>query len=118
MKADVCVEAARRLRAAGVTHSGDLCKRASEAEVRQAWIGIHGLGWITWQYFCALTGIDELKPDVMLTRFVATTLGRRVGAVETDELLARVREALLPRHPELTKRALDHTIWRFGSGRS
>jgi hypothetical protein len=118
LKADVCVEAAQRLRAAGVTCSGDLRNRASEAEVRQAWTGIYGLGWITWQYFCALTSIDELKPDVMLTRFVAKTLGRRVGAVETDELLVRVWEALLPRHPELTKRALDHTIWRFESGRS
>jgi hypothetical protein len=54
----------------------------------------------------------------MLTRFVATTLGRRVGAVEADELLAGVWEALLPRHPGLTKRALDHAIWRFESGRS
>lgn len=101
-----------------MAYSSDLHKRASDAEVRQAWTGIHGLGWVTWQYFCALNGIDELKPDVMLTRFVAKTLGRRVSAVETDELLARVREALLPRHPGLTKRARDHTIWRFESGRS
>jgi len=118
LKADVCVEAAQRLRAAGVTYSGDLRERASDAEVRQAWTGIHGLGWVTWQYFCALNGIDELKPDVMLTRFVAKTVGRRVDAVETDELLSCVWEALLPRHPDLTKRALDHAIWRFESGRS
>jgi hypothetical protein len=78
----------------------------------------HGLGWITWLYFCALNGIDELKPDAMLMRFVTETLGRRVGAAETNELISRVWEALLPSHPDLTKRALDHAIWRFESGRS
>ena len=45
-------------------------------------------------------------------------LGRRVDAVETDQLLSGVWEALLPRHSDLTKRALDHAIWRFESGRS
>jgi hypothetical protein len=101
-----------------VADSGDLCERASDAQVRQAWTGTEGLGWVTWQYFCALNGIDELKPDVMLTRFVAETLGRHVDAVETNALLSRVWEALLPSHPDLTKRALDHAIWRFQSGRS
>ncbi len=115
LKAEVCVDAARRLRAAGVVYSGDLHKRAFDADVRQAWTGIHGLGWVTWQYFCALNGIDELKPDAMLMRFVTKTLDRRVAAVETNELLSQAWEALLPSHPHLTKRALDHAIWRFES---
>jgi hypothetical protein len=115
LKADVCVEVARRLRAAGVADSDDLRQRAFDADVKQAWTGVHGLGWVTWQYFCALNGIDELKPDTMLMRFVTKTLGRRVDAVETNDLLSRVWKALLPSHPGLTKRALDHAIWRFES---
>jgi hypothetical protein len=43
LKADVCVEAARRLRAAGVTGSPELRDRASDAEVRRAWTGVSGL---------------------------------------------------------------------------
>ncbi len=72
-----------------MVYSGDLHKRAFDADVMQAWTGIHGLGWVTWQYFCALNGIDELKPDAMLMRFVTKTLDRRVAAVETNELLSQ-----------------------------
>ena len=58
LKADVCVEAARRLRAEGVVTIPDLRERADDACVRHAWTGVHGQGWVTWQYFCSLTGID------------------------------------------------------------
>jgi hypothetical protein len=65
LKADVCVEAARRLQAVSVTRIPDLRERADDAEVRHAWTGVHGLGWVTWQYFCSLAGIDYFKPDVI-----------------------------------------------------
>jgi len=116
LKADVCVEAARRLQAVSVTCIPDLRERADDAEVRHAWTGVHGLGWVTWQYFCALAGIDHFKPDVMLMRFAAETLGRYVSPAETDALLSRAFEELQPSYPELTKRALDHTIWLFERG--
>lgn len=113
LKADVCVEAARRLQAISVTRIPDLRDRADDAEVRHAWTGVHGLGWVTWQYFCSLAGIDRFKPDVMLTRFAAEALGRYVSPPETDALLSRAFEELRPSYPGLTKRALDHTIWLF-----
>ena len=68
------------------------------------------------QYFCSLVGIDHLKPDVMLMRFVAQALGRDVSAAETDAVLSRAFEELLPSYPCLTKRILDHTIWHFERG--
>ena len=80
------------------------------------WPGIHGLGWVTWQYFCSLAGIDHFKPDVMLLRFAAETLGRYVSPAETDALLSRAFEELKPSHPGLTKRVLDHSIWIFERG--
>jgi hypothetical protein len=116
LKADVCLDAARRLQAAGVTCIPDLIDHAGSAEVRHAWTGVHGLAWVTWQYFCSLVGIDHLKPDVMLTRFVSETLGRHATPAETDALLTLAVESLLPEHPGLTKRTLDHTIWRFQRG--
>jgi len=116
LKADVCVEAARRLQAVSVTDIPDLRERADDAEVRHAWTGVHGLGWVTWQYFCSLAGIDHFKPDVMLIRFTAETLGRYVSPAETDALLSRAFEELRPSHRGLTKRALDHTIWLFERG--
>jgi hypothetical protein len=116
LKADVCVEAAARLQAMSVICIPDLHERADAVDVRHAWTGVRGLGWVTWQYFCSLAGIDHLKPDVMLMRFVAQALGRDVSAAETDALLSRVLEELLPSYPALTKRTLDHTIWHFERG--
>ena len=49
----------------------------------------------------------------MLMRFVSDTLGRNVSPAETDVLLSRALSELLSERPGLTKRALDHTIWRF-----
>jgi hypothetical protein len=116
LKADVSVEAAGRLQAVSVTDVSDLRERAGDAEVRHAWTGVHGLGWVTWQYFCSLAGIDHFKPDVMLMRFVAEALGRYVSPAETDALLSRAFEELRPSHLGLTKRTLDHTIWLFERG--
>ena len=113
LKADICVEAARRLQAVSVTDISGLRERADDAEVRHAWTGVHDLGWVTWQYFCSLAGIDHFKPDVMLMRFTAETLGRYVSPAETDALLSCAFEELQPSYPGLTKRALDHTIWIF-----
>jgi hypothetical protein len=113
LKADVCVEAARRLQAVQVTRIPDLRARADNAEVRHAWTGVHGLGWVTWQYFCSLVGVEHFKPDVMLMRFAAEAVGRKVSPAETDALLSRAFEELRPSYPGLTRRALDHTIWLF-----
>lgn len=51
LKADVCVEVARRLQAVSVMRISDLHEHVGDAEVRNAWTGVHGLRWITWQYF-------------------------------------------------------------------
>jgi hypothetical protein len=99
LKADVSVEAARRLQAVSVTDISDLRDRVDDAEVRHAWTGVHGLGWVTWQYFCSLAGIDHFKPDVMLMRFAAEALGRYVSPAETDALLSRAFEELRPPTP-------------------
>jgi hypothetical protein len=57
------------------------------------------LGWVTWQYFCSLAGIDHFKPDVMLMRFAAEALGRYVSPAATDALLSRAFENSGPPTP-------------------
>ncbi len=113
LKADLCTTVASRLQAVSVTSIEDLRQRAGNAEIRRAWTGVNGLGWVTWQYFCSLVGIDHLKPDVMLMRFVSQTLNRNVGPAETDAMLSNAFEVLLPSHKGLTKRGMDHAIWQF-----
>ena len=63
LKADLCIAVARRLQAESVTEIDHLRQRADDGVVRRAWTGVHGLGWVTWQYFCSLVGIDHFKPD-------------------------------------------------------
>jgi hypothetical protein len=113
LKADLCVEVAHRLQAVSVTQVDHLRQRADDAEVRHAWTGVRGLGWVTWQYFCSLVGIDQMRPDIMLMRFAADTLLRNVGPAEADALLCAAFDQLRASWPTLTKRALDHTVRRF-----
>jgi hypothetical protein len=47
LKADVCVEVAARLQAMSVTRIPDLHEQADDADVRRAWTGVRGLGWVT-----------------------------------------------------------------------
>ncbi len=49
-------------------------------------------------------------------RFAAEAVGRYVNPVETEALLSRAFEELLPSHTGLTRRALDHTISLFERG--
>lgn len=49
----------------------------------------------------------------MLTRFASQTLGRNVNPAEVDTLLSHACQQLQASYPGLTKRTLDHTIWRF-----
>lgn len=118
LKADVCVDVAGRLVDAGVSVADDLQETIADPAVRSAWTGADGLAWVTWRYFCSLNGIDGFKPDVMLVRFVSKSLGRPVSASETEQLLVQALEPLRQDHPGLTARMLDHTLWRFESGRN
>lgn len=113
LKADVCIEVAHRLRDVSVTDIAELRRRAGDSEVSRAWTGVHGLGWVTWQYVCSLAGVDHFKPDILLTRFVSQTLHRPTSPAETDALLSRAFLVIQAEHPALDKRTLDHTIWRF-----
>lgn len=47
LKSDECLEWPFAMRA-GFVVAADLHQKASMADVRRAWTGTHGLGWVTW----------------------------------------------------------------------
>ncbi len=59
-KAEAIVQAAAALEAVGVRHAVDL--DPSQPEHRSAYVGITGLGTVTWEYFCMCSGAKVSKP--------------------------------------------------------
>lgn len=108
LKAEAIVAAAGRLSAAGVKHSADVDRDA--AAHRAAYCGTRGLGPVTWAYFLMLIGHDGVKPDTLLTRFIAQALGTEPSAQAVTQLVAEAAQRL-----EMPASQLDHSIWRHMS---
>ena len=115
LKGVVVREVAQRLSAAGLDTRTDLVEPDDPGydEQKQAWVGVHGLGGVTWSYFRLLAGCDAVKPDIMVTRWVADALGHeRVSASDGAKALEDLAERLNER-----RRVVDHAVWRWQSGR-
>lgn len=108
LKAEAIVAAAGRLSAVGVKHSADV-ERDSAAQ-RAAYCGTRGLGPVTWAYFLMLVGHDGVKPDTLVTRFVAQALGAESSPQAVTQLVTEVARRL-----EMPASQLDHSIWRHMS---
>lgn len=70
---------------------------------------------ITWEYLLMLAGIAGVKPDRMVVRFVSTALGLAETQVSPSAAASLVRAAADEFAVSAT--TLDHTIWRYQSGR-
>ncbi|MBE5469550.1 hypothetical protein [Mycobacteroides abscessus] len=87
-------------------------------EARKAWCGVVGQrSGITWRYAGMLAGVDGVKPDRMICRFVTQSLypGQRRRSVDAEFAEAIVKAAA--GELGMTEFALDHAIWRFQRGR-
>ena len=104
LKTQAIGEAAQRLQAAGVQHAADL--DASSTAHRKAYVGVHGLGSVTWTYFTMLLGRPGVKADTWIIRFVKAALERTVGAPEAEVLVSAAAVTL-----GVSQTALDHAIW-------
>ena len=86
---------------------------------KKVWTGVHGLGWVTFEYFRLLCGAETAKPDIMIHRWLNDALGRDVDG---GTALAMIKDlaAELGRkwQVEVSPRAVDHTIWFHQSGRA
>lgn len=111
-KTGTIIEAAQALKDLGV-------EQASQVDPvlhKGAYVSVHGLGWVTWEYFTMLLGKPGVKADTWIVRWVSHALGRTADHVSSHE----ARELLHETHsrtettagedtPSLTQ--LDHAIW-------
>lgn len=105
-KAAAATSAAQALLDAGVRRSSDL---KGNDHQRKAWCSVTGLGDVTWSYFQMLLGVQGVKADVMVVRFVADALGRKsVPSHEAHELVLAAGERM-----GVGATDLDHAIWSW-----
>lgn len=107
-KAAAIARAAEALVAAGATTSKDVHAHPDKKQLAAAYQSVRGLGWITWDYFLMLLGVDGVKADVMVQRFVSEAVGREVTAAEAKALVVAVAADL---GPKVDVRDVDHRIW-------
>ncbi|KUG53409.1 hypothetical protein AVL62_01005 [Serinicoccus chungangensis] len=110
-KAQAIVEAARSLVDAGLRSAVDLDLETH----KRAYTRVHGLGWITWEYFTMLLGQPGAKADTWVVRWVSQQLNRDVSSKEARSLLGEVATQLSDgetNSPRALLTRLDHQIWR------
>lgn len=114
-KSVAVINAANRLLKVSVRRASDL-HNAKPEEVKEAYTGVPGLGWITHEYFLMLLGQPGIKADVMITRFVNHALStQELGPVHAREASWIIKTV----HAETdVARGLglghfDHILWRW-----
>jgi hypothetical protein len=121
-KAALVQEVARKLVAAGVFSRDDVAISPSGEQYelqKKAWTGVHGLGWVTFEYFRLLCGAETAKPDTMIHRWLERAIGREVNAKTALSMVKGLAAELERRWTmEVSPRAVDHTIWFHESGRA
>jgi hypothetical protein len=120
-KAHAALEAAKVLQRHGIENANDAVAKLSLREARESsdvtreWLAIEGQGSaLTWNYFLMLVGIPGVKADRMVVGYVSSALGgaRQVAQKEASRLVESVADAIGVNYTRL-----DHTIWRYQSGR-
>jgi hypothetical protein len=122
MKAELVIDAAQALVAAGVQRRHDVALTAYDDayEVQKlAWTSVDGLGPVTFEYFRMLCGAESSKADVMVIAWLREVLGRDYGWRDALDLMRSLRDELAARWGvDVSLRAVDHTVWLHQSGRS
>jgi hypothetical protein len=84
--------------------------------VKKAWLEVPGQSrGVTWHYVQMLAGMPGIKPDRMITRFVAKALDRPLKTITPSfcvEVLTAVAGELT-----MTGSELDHAIWNYQRAR-
>lgn len=105
-KAEIAVEAAKALSVAGIRTAADLPTRLDAA--KRAYLGVRGCGPVTFSYFCMLLGVDDVKADRWVVRFVQDRLPDVSDTGYVRALISEVARAM-----GTEARYLDHAIWRY-----
>jgi len=116
LKAVALLNGVSALERVGVTTAGDLREGtpSTQSAARTAWVAVHGLGITSWDYLEMNVGLQGVKADTMVRRFVTRASGAR-QTVSVDRARAAVKAAadLIG----VSHKRLDHAIWRTESGR-
>lgn len=107
-KAAAIIEAAQAFLDAGFKTREAIVADLPGAEA--AYRSVSGLGPWTFQYFTMLLGVDSVKPDIWITRFVSRAVGYEVAPADAFEAVG-IAAGLI----ETTKTELDHAIWAYGN---
>jgi hypothetical protein len=116
LKAEATYRFAKILQQFGVGTFADVLKSGLRNDLRQAIKAIRGQSsGLSYAYFLILAGNqDGVKPDRMVTRFVADALGVRNVAPELAEELVRSASRILrAEFPNLVPSSLDNKIWKY-----
>lgn len=116
LKSQAIRDAARVLDSAGIGDTDSLRKGgADEAQLEQvhkSWCAVKGQrSGITWHYMLMLAGIEGVKPDRMICRFIADSLGlprRGVTPPFAMEILTAAAKEL-----GMSPTDLDHGVWQY-----
>ena len=120
LKSQAIRDASRVLNTEGIGTTADLRKVAEDdlqlARVKAAWCAVTGQrSGITWHYVQMLAGIDGVKPDRMICRFVADAVGlprTRVTPTFALEILTAAAKEM-----GMSPNDLDHAVWQFQRSR-
>lgn len=121
-KAYAALEAAKVLAGHSIESISDVVDRFDSRESREhsdiarEWLMITGQSSaLTWSYFLMLVGVPGVKADRMIVRFVTHVLERpkEISRHEASRLVEEVADIMCVNYIYL-----DHTIWRYQSGRS
>jgi hypothetical protein len=118
LKAQAVRDAASNLVTVGIDSTIDLRTRSGDREVERAFKATRGQSsGISWHYLLILAGVEDIKADRMIRRFVAAAAV--ASTVTTADAYQAVHGAyciLTADAPGLTLRALDHAIWNSQRG--
>lgn len=120
LKAEVVYQTALALRSMQITTPQDVQKAFEEdkslADLKKTWLKLPSQSsGITFDYFLILAGLQSVKPDRMVVKFVREHTGINSSDLDTvivSDLIKRVAAA----YPTQVRK-LDHVIWRYVSGR-
>lgn len=105
-KAAIVIDAAQALVDVGVVNASDFTKRMPQA--RGAYLSVKGCGPVTWAYLRMLLGLEDVKPDTWVMRFVQHRLRHVTSTKEASELVVGVAARM-----GVSATVLDHAIWRY-----
>jgi hypothetical protein len=116
LKTTALVNGVQALAGLGINTSAELRSAPEEvlAAGERAWCAVRGLGEVSWTYLTMHAGVQGVKADKMVRRFVTRAVGsdRLVSASRAKDAVERAADSI-----GVTRRTLDHRIWRGQSGR-